>query len=181
MSRADVPEDDRRPFYLYVDEFQNFTNVDSLSSILSEARKYRLALTLAHQYTAQIGEELRAAVFGNVGTIVCLRVGFEDARLLAEQLDPLSPTVSRSSTRTAPGCGSSTAVRYSNQPSCGSRRPTCRGGGGGGRDLGSRGGSMRRRAPSSRSGSRPGLRTEWGAAPHEKALSVCGYSLRTAW
>jgi hypothetical protein len=92
LSRADVAEQARRPFFLYIDEFQNFTNVDSLASILSEARKYKLALTLAHQYTAQLGEPLRAAVFGNVGTIVCLRVGFEDARLLAEQLAPLSPS-----------------------------------------------------------------------------------------
>jgi hypothetical protein len=92
LSRTDVAEAARRPFFLYIDEFQNFTNVDSLASILSEARKYKLALTLAHQYTAQLGEPLRAAVFGNVGTIVCLRVGFEDARLLAEQLAPLSPS-----------------------------------------------------------------------------------------
>lgn len=91
MSRADVPESERPPFYLYIDEFQNFTSVESLSSILSEARKYGLALTLAHQYTEQIGRELRAAVFGNVGTLLCFRVGFEDARLLAEQLDPLAP------------------------------------------------------------------------------------------
>lgn len=90
MSRADVPEDARWPFYLYIDEFQNFTSVESLSSILSEARKYRLSLTLAHQYTAQIGDDLQAAVFGNVGTIVCFRVGFEDARRLSEQLDPLA-------------------------------------------------------------------------------------------
>lgn len=91
LSRADIGEDKRRPFYLYIDEFQNFTNVASLSSILSEARKYRLALMLAHQYTAQLGDELRSAVFGNVGTLLCLRVGFEDARLLSEQLDPLAP------------------------------------------------------------------------------------------
>ncbi len=91
LSRADISEDNRVPFYLYIDEFQNFTSVESLASILSEARKYRLSLTLAHQYTAQLGDELRAAVFGNVGTIVCFRVGFEDARILAEQLDPLVP------------------------------------------------------------------------------------------
>lgn len=90
MGRADTAEENRRPFYLYIDEFQNFTSVESLSSILSEARKYRLSLTLAHQYTAQLGRDLMAAVFGNVGTLVCLRVGFEDARLLAEQLAPVS-------------------------------------------------------------------------------------------
>ncbi len=91
LSRADVSEGARRPFYLYIDEFQNFTSVSSLASILSEARKYRLSLTLAHQYTAQLGEALRSAVFGNVGTILCLRIGFEDAHLLSEQLDPLAP------------------------------------------------------------------------------------------
>jgi hypothetical protein len=101
LSRADVAEADRAPFYLYIDEFQNFTSVESLSSILSEARKYRLALTLAHQYTAQLGKELRAAVFGNVGTVVCLRIGFEDARLLAEQLSPVAP---RSLTELDPHC-----------------------------------------------------------------------------
>lgn len=91
LSRTDISEEARRPFYLYIDEFQNFTNVASLSSILSEARKYRLALTLAHQYTAQLGSDLCSAVFGNVGTILCLRVGFEDAHMLSEQLDPLAP------------------------------------------------------------------------------------------
>lgn len=91
LSRANVEEGVRRPFHLYIDEFQNFTSVESLSSILSEARKYRLSLTLAHQYTAQVGDTLRSAVFGNVGTILCFRVGFEDARILAEQLDPLAP------------------------------------------------------------------------------------------
>lgn len=91
LSRADVSEDERRPFFLYIDEFQNFTSVESLASILSEARKYRLSLTLAHQYTAQLGVELQAAVYGNVGTIVCFRIGFEDARLLSEQLNPVSP------------------------------------------------------------------------------------------
>jgi len=90
LSRADISEAERQPFHLYIDEFQNFTNVDSLSSILSEARKYRLSLTLAHQYTAQLEHALRAAVFGNVGTIVCLRVGCEDARILAEQLAPVA-------------------------------------------------------------------------------------------
>jgi len=64
LSRTDISEEARRPFYLYIDEFQNFTNVASLSSILSEARKYRLALTLAHQYTAQLGSDLCSAVLG---------------------------------------------------------------------------------------------------------------------
>jgi type IV secretory pathway TraG/TraD family ATPase VirD4 len=91
LGRADIGEEERVPFFLYIDEFQNFTSVESLASILSEARKYRLSLTLAHQYTGQLGTDLCAAVFGNVGTIVCFRIGFEDARLLAEQLAPLAP------------------------------------------------------------------------------------------
>jgi type IV secretory pathway TraG/TraD family ATPase VirD4 len=91
LGRADIGEEERVPFFLYIDEFQNFTSVESISSILSEARKYRLSLTLAHQYTGQLGIDLRAAVFGNVGTVVCFRIGFEDARLIAEQLDPLAP------------------------------------------------------------------------------------------
>ncbi len=101
LSRADIAEEARVPFYLYIDEFQNFTSVESLASILSEARKYRLALTIAHQYTAQLGDALRAAVFGNVGTVICMRVGFEDARLLAEQLAPIAP---RSLTELDPHC-----------------------------------------------------------------------------
>lgn len=101
LSRADIAEEARVPFYLYIDEFQNFTSVESLASILSEARKYRLALTIAHQYTAQLGDALRAAVFGNVGTLVCMRVGFEDARLLAEQLAPIA---ARSLTELDPHC-----------------------------------------------------------------------------
>ena len=91
LSRADLPEAERNPFFLYIDEFQNFTSAESLASILSEARKYRLSLTLAHQYTAQIAEPVRAAVFGNVGTIIALRLGFEDAREIAEQLHPITP------------------------------------------------------------------------------------------
>ena len=66
MERVDIPEVDRTDFYLYVDEFQNFA-VESFASILSEARKYRLCLTMAHQYIAQLTEEVRDAVFGNVG------------------------------------------------------------------------------------------------------------------
>lgn len=65
MSRSDIPEEDRKNFYLYVDEFQNFTT-DSFTTILSEARKYRLNLIIANQYISQMTEEIRAAVFGNV-------------------------------------------------------------------------------------------------------------------
>ena len=84
MSRADVPEADRHDFYLYVDEFQNFAT-ESFASILSEARKYRLNLTLANQYLAQIDEATLHALFGNVGTMVSFQVGAKDAELLAEQ------------------------------------------------------------------------------------------------
>ncbi|MBU2229019.1 type IV secretion system DNA-binding domain-containing protein, partial [Patescibacteria group bacterium] len=76
MSRVDIAEEDREDFYLYVDEFQNFST-ESFANILSEARKYRLNLTIAHQYIEQLGDVVKAAVFGNVGTIVCFRVGAE--------------------------------------------------------------------------------------------------------
>src|SRR5207302_8434289 len=85
MSRADVLDDKRRDFSLYVDEFQNFAT-DSFATILSEARKYRLSLTLANQYLAQMDEATLAAVFGNVGTLVSFQVGADDAETLALQL-----------------------------------------------------------------------------------------------
>jgi hypothetical protein len=81
MSRSDIPEHERRDFFLYVDEFQSFAS-DSFISILSEARKYRLCLTLSHQYVDQIRPEIRDAVFGNVGSIVAFRVGHRDAEQL---------------------------------------------------------------------------------------------------
>jgi len=84
MSRANVPEKDRTDFYLYVDEFQNFAT-DSFATILSEARKYKLNLTMANQYIAQMPEEVRDAVFGNVGTILSFQVGFDDAEYLSGQ------------------------------------------------------------------------------------------------
>ncbi len=84
MSRANVPEDKRTDFYLYVDEFQNFAT-DSFATILSEARKYRLNLTMANQYIAQMPEEVRDAVFGNVGTMLSFQVGFDDAEFLSGQ------------------------------------------------------------------------------------------------
>lgn len=86
MSRADTPEKDRRDFSLYVDEFQNFAT-DSFATILSEARKYRLSLTMANQYIEQMSEEVRAAVFGNVGSLVSFQVGIDDAKVLSEQFD----------------------------------------------------------------------------------------------
>jgi len=88
MSRSDIPNvADRRPFYLYVDEFQNFAT-DSFSVILSEARKYGLNLTVANQYVAQMTDSVRDAVFGNVGTTISFRVSADDAPVLAKQFEP---------------------------------------------------------------------------------------------
>jgi CxxC-x17-CxxC domain-containing protein len=87
MSRVDTPEEQRKDFFLYIDEFQNFAT-ESFVNILSEARKYRLALILGHQYIAQMDEKVRDAVFGNVGTIVCFRVGAEDAEFLEKEFAP---------------------------------------------------------------------------------------------
>ncbi len=88
MSRSDIPDvADRRPFYLYVDEFQNFAT-DSFAVILSEARKYGLNLTVANQYTSQMTDSVRDAVFGNVGTTISFRVSADDAPVLAKQFEP---------------------------------------------------------------------------------------------
>jgi len=87
MSRADTPEDQRRPFYLYVDEFQNFAT-DSFAVILSEARKYALNLTVANQYINQMAPEVRDAIFGNVGSLVSFRVGAEDGSILQKYFEP---------------------------------------------------------------------------------------------
>jgi hypothetical protein len=88
MSRSDIPDiKDRRPFYLYVDEFQNFAT-DSFATILSEARKYGLNLTVANQYISQMSETVRDAVFGNVGTMISFRVSADDAPNLAKQFEP---------------------------------------------------------------------------------------------
>ncbi|MBR5046015.1 type IV secretion system DNA-binding domain-containing protein [Candidatus Saccharibacteria bacterium] len=89
MSRSDIPRvEDRRPFYLYVDEFQNFAT-DSFAVILSEARKYGLNLTVANQYVAQMTESVRDAVFGNVGTTISFRVSADDAPILVKQFEPI--------------------------------------------------------------------------------------------
>jgi hypothetical protein len=92
LSRTSTPEHERRPFYLYIDEFQNFAT-ESLCGILSEARKYRLALIMAHQYLQQITEKdktsIRDAVFGNVGTIMNFRIGAEDAEYIAKEYAPV--------------------------------------------------------------------------------------------
>jgi hypothetical protein len=90
MSRADIPERVLKTlpnFYLYVDEFQSFAN-ESFADILSEARKYKLNLTIAHQYIEQMSEEVRAAVFGNVGTMIAFRVGAFDAEVLEKEFAP---------------------------------------------------------------------------------------------
>ena len=91
MERVRIPEESRRDFYLYVDEFQNFVT-DAFAGILSQARKYRLNLTVAHQYTAQLvvdkSSAVRDAVFGNVGTMIVFRVGSDDAEFLEKEFDP---------------------------------------------------------------------------------------------
>ncbi len=97
LSRADIPEDQRKDFYLYVDEFQNFIT-DAFSSILSEARKYRLNLIIGHQFLAQLGQaagaqgaassDLRDAVFGNAGSMVTFRIGVEDSEVMAKEFSP---------------------------------------------------------------------------------------------
>jgi hypothetical protein len=87
MSRADIPHEQRSPFYLYVDEFQNFAT-DSFATILSEARKYGLNLTVANQYIAQMPVEVKDAVFGNVGSIVSFRMSADDARTMTRYYEP---------------------------------------------------------------------------------------------
>ncbi|MBL7155385.1 MAG: type IV secretory system conjugative DNA transfer family protein [Candidatus Portnoybacteria bacterium] len=91
FSRIDMPEEERKDFYLYMDEFQNFAT-DSIATILSEARKYRLCLTMAHQFIGQLTEEIQKAVFGNVGSMVGFRVGAEDAEFLVKQFEPVFDT-----------------------------------------------------------------------------------------
>lgn len=88
MSRADMPEKDRLDFSLYVDEFQNFAT-DSFATILSEARKYRLNLVLANQFMTQLTDNIREAVLGNIGTIMCGRVGVTDAEILQKKFQPI--------------------------------------------------------------------------------------------
>lgn len=88
MGRVDIPEEERKDFFLYVDEFQNFAT-DSFANILSEARKYRLDLILANQYITQLEEPVRDAVFGNAGTLVTFRVGAADAEFLEKEFEPI--------------------------------------------------------------------------------------------
>lgn len=87
MSRQDIPEEKRQPFYLYVDEFQNFATPD-FAQILSEARKFRLSLTVANQFIGQVEEDVKNAIFGNVGTIMSFRVGVSDANYLQHEYQP---------------------------------------------------------------------------------------------
>ncbi len=88
MSRADIAEDKRSDFYLYIDEFQNFAT-NTFAEILSEARKYRLNLTIAHQYMGQLNDTVRKTVFGNVGSMISFRVGAEDAAILEQEYNPV--------------------------------------------------------------------------------------------
>lgn len=87
LSRVDALDKELAPFYLYIDEFQNITT-DSISTILSEARKYKLSLNIVHQFSAQLDEKISDAVFGNVGSMAIFRVGSEDATLFEKQLEP---------------------------------------------------------------------------------------------
>jgi len=91
MSRADIPEHERKEFYLYIDEFQNFAT-KAFATILSEARKYRLSLIIANQFTAQIMDDVRHAIFGNVGSILSLTLGHDDAQVISSQFkDAITP------------------------------------------------------------------------------------------
>lgn len=87
FGRTDIAESERKDFYFYIDEFHNFAT-DSISAILSEARKYRLSLTVAHQFISQLKENIKNAVFGNVGSLMIFRTGVEDAEFLQKQLEP---------------------------------------------------------------------------------------------
>jgi len=88
FSRADIKAEQRPDFYFYLDEFQNFTT-PSIATILSEARKYKLDLIIAHQFIGQLTDEIKKSVFGNVGNIVCMRIGAEDAEFLVKQFEPI--------------------------------------------------------------------------------------------
>jgi hypothetical protein len=88
MSRIDAPEAERRDFYLYADEFQRMVVTDAFEGILSEAKKYRLCLTIAHQYLDQLDEKLKAAVFGNVGTVIAFPIGPVNGESLEKQFYP---------------------------------------------------------------------------------------------
>ena len=88
LMRSDMLEEKRIPFSLYIDEFQNFAT-DTFENILSEVRKYKLNITVAHQYMDQLDSNLRKTIFGNVANIVSFRVGAEDAQILAKEYEPV--------------------------------------------------------------------------------------------
>src|SRR4029079_7124275 len=90
MARAKLSEADRRDFYLFIDEFQNFST-EAFASILAESRKYRLCLTLSHQYIDQLSLPVRQAVFGNVGTLITFRIGNTDAEILEKECGKTIP------------------------------------------------------------------------------------------
>lgn len=90
MTRVNQPEDKRRDFYLFIDEFQNFST-DAFASILAEARKYRLDLTLSHQYIDQLSLPVRQAVFGNVGTLIAFQIGYTDAEAMEKEFGKMFP------------------------------------------------------------------------------------------
>lgn len=93
MARSNRPESERQDFYLFIDEFQNF-QTDAFASILAEARKYRLCLSLSHQYIDQLPEPIRQAVFGNVGTLIAFRIGYADAEVMTKEFGKTIPATS---------------------------------------------------------------------------------------
>jgi hypothetical protein len=88
ISRADTPEHRRKDFYVYVDEAQGIIGIHGIDRLLSESRKYRLCLTLSHQYLGQLDDQMRHAIFGNVGTTICFSTGPEDAITLEREFGP---------------------------------------------------------------------------------------------
>src|SRR6185503_11780931 len=90
MARSNRHENERRDFYLFIDEFQNFST-DAFTSILAEARKYRLCLVLSHQYVDQLPLPIRQAVFGNVGTLIAFRIGYTDAEVMEKEFGKTFP------------------------------------------------------------------------------------------
>jgi len=88
LSRGEIPQDQRKDFYLYIDEFQNVTT-KSIATILSEARKYRLDLVVAHQFIGQLEDDIKKAIFGNVGSMISFRIGADDAEFMEQQFEPV--------------------------------------------------------------------------------------------
>lgn len=113
MGRADIPEDQRTDFSLYVDEFQNFAT-DSFATILSEARKYRLSLILANQFMTQLTDQIRESIIGNIGTIISGRIGITDAEILVKKF---SPTFDAEDLTRLPNFQTITSVMINNVPS----------------------------------------------------------------